>query len=780
MRKIDKLLFRAIIPPFLIALSVLTFIVFLHEAAGREGLFNISELLIARNASPWTILIITGGLLPGILIFTLPLSFLIGILIGLSGISGENQIIALRACGVPIRKLLHFVLSFGATVGFITAILSMIVIPRTNDIIHLVKSRISLLQATAQVQPRVFVEDENIPNIVFYVNDLSPNRQRWTGVFLSDNSNPASPKTVLARSGFWIADSANRRLQLHLEHGRTYSIDSNDSSKDSIGSFLSTDIPIGLNQRVSLSAEQELRRPKKPSEQTTSDLWRKHSEVGPVENIKYLVELNQRIALPFSIFPFALIGLTLGVSAKKGGRTSGFALSLVVVILFYILFINGIRLALIGEVNPWLGPWGANIILTAIGLFFLLNVEQTSLFVRRMQNIFGIFQWTKPKFSIVRFKLRGLDLTGGFTRFRPKVLDLHISRGFFIYFLWSLITCGTLFVLFTLFDLLDDIIRNSIPVIYVVEYFIFLTPQILMWIIPMSVLLAVLINFGILEKNSEITAIKAGGLSLYRISVPVILIAAALCSSLFILQDYVLPYANSRQDSIRNEIKGRPPQTSSKAQRKWIFGESNRIYNYQYFDGRQDSFIELNIYDIDLNTIGILRRIYAKRAHIGSSGEWILQDGWIRDYRTKQNGFELIKTASFNFPEKAGYFKTEIFQAKESSKRTYAELNSYINYLSKSGYNATELKVELYKKISFPLSCLVMALLGVPFSFSTGKKGAFFGIGMSVAIAMIYWGSSGLFEAMGDYGILLPVLAAWAPNILFGASGLALLFTIRT
>jgi LPS export ABC transporter permease LptG/LPS export ABC transporter permease LptF len=778
MRKIDKLLFRAIIPPFLIALSVLTFIVFLHEAAGREGPFNISELLIARNASPWTILIITGGLLPGILIFTLPLSFLIGMLIGLSGISGENQIIALRACGVPIRKLLRFILSFGAIIGFITALLSMVVIPRTNDIIHLVKSRISLLQATAQVQPRVFVED--FPNIVFYVNDWSPNRQRWTGVFLSDNSNPASPKTVLARSGFWIADSSNRRLQLHLEHGRTYSIDFNDSSKDSDGSFLSTDIPIGLNQRAILRAEQEQHRPKKPSEQTTSDLWLKYSKVGPTERINYLVELNQRIALPFSFFPFALIGLTLGVSAKKGGRTSGFALSLVVVILFYILFINGIRLALIGEINPWLGPWGANIILSASGLFLLFKVERTSLFDRRLQEFLGIFQWTKPKFSIERFKIRRLDLTGGFSRFRPKVLDLHISRGFFIYFFWSLITCGTLFVLFTLFDLLDDIIRNNIPFIYVVEYFVFLTPQILMWIIPMSVLLAVLINFGILEKNSEITAIKAGGLSLYRISVPVILIAAALCSGLFILQDYVLPYANSRQDSIRNEIKGRPPQTSSKAQRKWIFGESNRIYNYQYFDGRQNSFIDLNIYDIDLNTIGVLRRIHAARAHIDSSGEWILQDGWIRDYRSKQNGFERIKTASFNFPEKAGYFKTEIFQAKESSKRTYAELNSYINYLSKSGYNATELKVELYKKISFPLSCLVMALLGVPFSFSTGKKGAFFGIGMSVAIAMIYWGSSGLFEAMGDYGVLLPILAAWAPNILFGASGLVLLFTIRT
>jgi lipopolysaccharide export LptBFGC system permease protein LptF len=73
-----------------------------------------------------------------------------------------------------------------------------------------------------------------------------------------------------------------------------------------------------------------------------------------------------------------------------------------------------------------------------------------------------------------------------------------------------------------------------------------------------------------------------------------------------------------------------------------------------------------------------------------------------------------------------------------------------------------------------------MTLLGLPFSFSMGKKGAFFGIGMSIAIAILYWGVSGVFEAMGAYGLLAPILAAWAPNILFGGTGLVLFLTIRT
>lgn len=773
MRKIDKIMFRAIIPPFLIALSVLTFIVFMHEAAARAGTFNLSALLITQNASPLAVLIITGGLLPGILIFTLPLSFLIGILIGLSGLSGESQITALRACGVPIRRLLAFILFLGAFIGLATATLSMFVIPRTNDIIKLVKNQISVMHAASQVKPRTFFE--KFPNKVLYINDLTPDKLRWSGIFLADNSNSAAPRTLLARSGFWIEDPDNRRLQLHLENGYSYATDSNEASRDNVIFFTSTDIPVVLNQ---VAFQEAQRKHKKTSELRTCYLWQNYSTVGDDKKIEYLVELNQRMALPFSFFPFALIGLALGVSAKKGGRTFGFALSLIVVIIFYILFINGIRLALIGKINPWLGAWGADIVLSLIGLLLLIKVERGVLFSRLSNDFLLISGWNKLKLNIAKFRVPGC-VAGGLIRFRfPKVLDLYISRGFFLYFFWSLLTCGTLFVIFTLFDLLDDIIRNSIPLIYVVEYFVFLTPQILMWSVPMSVLLAVLINFGILEKNSEITAIKAGGWSLYRISIPVILIASSFCAGLFMLQDYVLPYANSRQDSIRNEIKGRPPQTSSLVQRKWIFGESSRIYNYQNFDGRRNSFIDLNIYDIDFNAIGVLRHIHASQARIDSSGQWILQNGWIRDYRSKS--FERINTASFKFPEKSGYFKTEVFQPKESSKRTYSELNSYIKHLSISGYNSTELEVELYKKIAFPLSCLVMALLGVPFSFSTGKKGAFFGIAVSVAIAISYWGVSGLFEAMGDYGLLLPVLSAWAPNLLFGATGLALLFTIRT
>jgi LPS export ABC transporter permease LptG len=456
---------------------------------------------------------------------------------------------------------------------------------------------------------------------------------------------------------------------------------------------------------------------------------------------------------------------------------------------FYLLFFDGIRLAGVSQVSPAVGAWGADVLLALLGIVVMATAEQQNALVQQISTlrvrerfepfigpltgITGRPAWRKLDATVQR-------ISGAVVKFCfPKVLDLYVSRGFLVYFFWSILVCTALFVVLTLFDLLDDIIKNQIATTLVTSYFVNLLPQILMLVVPMAVLLAILISFGILEKHSEITALKAGGWSLYRIGLPVFLLSALSCVSLYLLQEYVVPYANARQDMLHNIIKGRPAQTALRPQHKWILGESNRIYNYDYFDAGQNLFIGLNVFEVNLSELKIQRRIHAARAVIAGPAKWLLEDGWIRDFQSPQR-FEQVSKAVLPFPEKPSYFQKEVFEPKESAKLPYLELRDYINYLRKAGYNATELQVELYKKVSFPISCIVMALLGVPFSFSTGKKGAFFGITASVAIAISYWGIFSVFEQMGSYGLLLPLLAAWAPNLLFGAAGLALLLTVRT
>jgi lipopolysaccharide export LptBFGC system permease protein LptF len=110
----------------------------------------------------------------------------------------------------------------------------------------------------------------------------------------------------------------------------------------------------------------------------------------------------------------------------------------------------------------------------------------------------------------------------------------------------------------------------------------------------------------------------------------------------------------------------------------------------------------------------------------------------------------------------------------------YAELRRYIDELKTSGYNVTEHEVELHRKLAFPLVTLVMTLIAVPFAVTTGKRGAMYGIGVGIVLALVYWTIISVFAAFGASGLMSPTLAAWAPNLLFGAAALYLLLTVRT
>src|SRR5438552_14813198 len=165
MRKVDKLILGAVYPPVILSGVVLTFVVFMRE------LGRLSELLITLIASPEVIGMLTGAILPAILIFSLPMSYLIGTLIGLSGLSGENEITALRACGVPLRRILLPVLALGGCVLVVTAVLSMFILPSSNDVLHTLKDHISLRQLTSQLQPRVI--NEQFHNVAFYMHHIA-------------------------------------------------------------------------------------------------------------------------------------------------------------------------------------------------------------------------------------------------------------------------------------------------------------------------------------------------------------------------------------------------------------------------------------------------------------------------------------------------------------------------------------------------------------------------------------------------------------------------------
>jgi LPS export ABC transporter permease LptG len=312
------------------------------------------------------------------------------------------------------------------------------------------------------------------------------------------------------------------------------------------------------------------------------------------------------------------------------------------------------------------------------------------------------------------------------------------------------------------------------------RYLFFLTPELIYRTLPVSVLVAVLVTFGVLSKQNEVTAFKACGVSLYRLALPVFLCGSALSAGLFAFDHYYVPGANRRQEALRAEIKGKPTQTYLAPDRKWIMGQGSRIYYYRYIDPSASTMDDVSVFELDKDTFRMVRQISAERTRWSPElKQWVFYNGWTSAFppgaaRTYEK-FDLKNFAELTEPP--DYFRKEQVQDKQMNFR---ELEAYILDLKQSGFDTVNLQVQFYRKFSVPLFALIMALIAVPFAFMVGSRGAMAGVGVSIGIAIAYWGISTVFEKMGGIGELNPAMAAWSPDVIFALAGLYLLLRVRS
>jgi LPS export ABC transporter permease LptG len=306
------------------------------------------------------------------------------------------------------------------------------------------------------------------------------------------------------------------------------------------------------------------------------------------------------------------------------------------------------------------------------------------------------------------------------------------------------------------------------------------TPYLLYNVAPLVMLLAVLVTFGLMQRSNEITAIKATGTSIYRIVTPVIFAAAVIAAGLFFADQFYLPHTNKRQEALHNQIKGKPAQTYLRPDRKWIFGQNNDIYYYQFFDPDRDQFGNISVFQLDKKNFTVNRRIHADRARWADNlDRWEYERGWERTLNGSAMGdYREFEVATFpQLPETPSYFKKEV---KQYSEMNYEELHKYIRDLQQSGFDVVRLRMELNKKLSYPLITWIMAVLAIPFALSTGKKGAVTGVAVAVGTAVFYTVVSRLFEAMGNLSQLPPAMAAWSPDLIFVLVGGYLILKVPT
>ncbi|MBN2398676.1 MAG: LPS export ABC transporter permease LptG [Deltaproteobacteria bacterium] len=361
------------------------------------------------------------------------------------------------------------------------------------------------------------------------------------------------------------------------------------------------------------------------------------------------------------------------------------------------------------------------------------------------------------------------------------ILDRYILREFIKMLALILVSLAGLYLIVDFFERVRMFLSNDASVRQMASYFLLTLPMILSQMIPIAVLLSTLLSFGILSKNSEITAMKANGLSLYRLSFPVIVVSLMICIATFLLSEFITPYTNQRAKYIKLiEVQKREELGSFKQDEIWYRGEKG-IYNFSVFDPLTSTLKGIRIHFFapdDRGGIQLTQRIDAREA-VWKGGEWVFKDLLVTSF-TPEGIPSIERTASraIPLPEKPSDFTAV---QKDTEEMGLLELSRFTEKIRSEGYETTRYRTDMHGKIAFPLVSVILAILGVSFSLKSERSGGIAqSIGLGIIIGFSYWIVFAFAISLGRAGTLPPVLAAWAANLLFGLAAAIMFTRVRT
>jgi LPS export ABC transporter permease LptG/LPS export ABC transporter permease LptF len=753
MRILDRYVIRQLLMPFGIGILVLTFLIIIPEV------MQYAEDYIAKGAPTSAVVQIVISLLPMALGLTIPMSLLMSLLVTFGRLSADREFVALQACGVSPKRLLRPVGAVSVLCCAATAYVLMVSVPAGNQRSREITFNIIASQAEGEVKPRMFFD--RFPNIVLYVREV-PKSGGWNGVFMSDNRGGEGAAVYLARHGRVVIDRQKRSVELVLE-------DAIRHTADSAGHY---DVYRFNSVRLNLNPDTMFPKggpPKGDREMSIAELSAKAEDLRAQGIFPHnqLFEIHKKFSIPAACLVFGLMGLALGATNRRDGKLASFVVGVGIVFVYYILLWTGQSLTKGQLLAPWLAAWLPNLVLGAAGIV---------LFKWRGRVADRPMQIPLPRF--VR-RLGTVTASGRSSIFRSLgTLDRYVALTYMRMLGLSALALCSLFYIAAFTEHTEKVLKGAATWTMLWTFLAYQTPQYFYYIIPLSVLLATLVTVAVLTKNSELVVMKACGISLYRVAMPMVGAALLAGLTIFALEQSVLGPANRRAEAIRHVMRGGSPETFDVLTRRWVMGNDGDIYNYNYFDPRQRRFNGLWVYEFNDDMTRLTRRTFAQHATFTGEAAWQAEQGWTREFDAagQSRQFESF-TSTRRVLEPPLLFTTE---SPDPDFMTYTQLRSYIDRLEASGLDVVKQQVALWRKLSFPFVTLIMTLLAVPFAVTIGRSGAMAGIGVAIAIAIVYWTTISVFAAMGAGGVMAPILAAWAPNLLFGAGAMYLLLTVRT
>jgi LPS export ABC transporter permease LptG/LPS export ABC transporter permease LptF len=784
MRILDRYLIRETLGPFALGLVLFTFLIAI------QPMLSTAETLISKGTPLPTVGYLLLTLLPHALGLTIPMAFLAGVVMALGRLSGDREAVALLACGVSPLRLLRPVVLLASVAAGATLWILISVMPDANQTFVETVYQLTQKMAAQDIKPRMFYE--GFTGKVILIEDRAPSGD-WKNVLVADTTQPGRPVVQLATGGRLVVDDTNRLVNIvlsrvsgykPLEDDGAYQLQQAGESVTQIdpGKVFETKGPDRDLNAMTLAQLDEAAATKVAA------------GLSPHNEIMFK---QQRFAFPVACLVFALIGLALGLHTRKEGKLGGFVIGIAVIMAYYGIMAIFEGRAKAGQFPAFWARWMPNVVLGVVGIGLIvwrmtgtrrgLEVRLPSSLVSRLPV--AVQKWLpgsapgqdgragalpmsnragSPVILVIRIPHFGL--------WRPRLIDLYVAGRYLRTVSLAFFGLLSLYYIVEFVDMSEKIQKGNATMAMVMEYFYYATPTFAYFVVPLAILVAVLTTFGGLTRTNELTVMRACGVSLYRVAIPVLLFASIWSGMLFVLEDRVLAHTQRRAEALKDVIRDRPQRTFNIANKNWLNGRDGRKYYYSVYDVRNKTLFQLSVFDIARDPYRMREHTYASQV-VFRDGQWVATDGWVQAFatngRVRRTAFD-EKILTLEDPKDFGT------EQVEASMMNYTELSDYVTRLSESGFSIAEHQVELHRKVAFPFVTLVMTLIAVPFGVTTGRRGALYGIGLALVLAVSYLLATTIFIAFGAAALLPPALAAWAPNILFAAGALTLVLTVRT
>ena len=772
LRTLDRYLYKELLSPFALGLLLFTFFLLIDK------IFDLTELLINKGVPAWMVGMLLVYILPAFLVLTIPMALLLAILVCFTRLSADMEIVALKASGVSPVRLLRPVLVYAAIALIGTFFLFVQAVPWGNLSFKQLVFQILQTRASTGIRERVF--NDAFGHFVIYVEEISASQIGLKGLFISDERDPALSRIITAREGRLLSNEATKRITLRLLDGIVHEMDAKTFATYRQVAFAIYDLTLAIENPLVAAAHA----PKGDREMTLSELAATARTVmGARGNPNpFLVEWHKKFSIPAACLVFALVGLPLGIRAHQGGKPAALILALAVILFYYIALTLGEDLGDRGYVWPWLAMWVPNLLVGGIGLLLFRQILRerpfpgTELAGRVSSHLIGLV--ARRTWRVPRSWRRGADLFATLGRLPlGYLIDRYLLRQFLFFFVSGLAVGACVFVVGDLIDQADKYMKFRPPLSVLAEHFLYRTPAALYQAVPIVVLLSATLLFVSLGRNNELTALKAGGVSLYRVSYPVLVVSLFITGGAFAFQEGLLPGLNQRGEEVdRIKIRGQQLRHLQKQTQLWFRSGSDRVFHINLLDPAAQEMSGVTVFELD-PTFNLRNRIDATTAR-WAEGAWQFETGVQRTFpRRGRDRAQTFERQAMILPES---FQDFMEIQKSTKMMSYRELKGYVAKLEERGHRVGKYLVDLYTKIAFPFVNLIMVIVGIPFSLHSPRAGRVIGIALAILLAISYWLTDSLALALARLEVLPPLAAAWSANIVFAALGLTLFLRART